>query len=291
MGSGCRIVAPDMAAATIGEAMVHDLEQRWSRFLPGSEINALNALDGRLGIVSAETYELVACAERARQATGGAFNPLMLTHLERAGYDRTWARIADSDEPVPAPLPVCDEPIELFPEVRGVRLPTGARFDPGGIGKGLAGDLVAAELTRLGAATCQVELGGDVRVAGPAWTGGWWNVRVADNDADAVDVASVTLPQGGVATSSSVRRSWHRAGVRMHHLIDPTTGLPAHTDLATATVVAPTLWWAEVVAKIAVIAGRRRGRALIDRLGMSGVLVSIDGAVPSESIVARPVAA
>ena len=285
------IVTPDPALTASAEAMVRDLEQRWSRFIPSSEINALNALDGRLGIVSAETFELIASAERAREATGGAFNPLMLTHLERAGYDRSWNQVTDSAQPVPTPPPVCLEPVELFPEVRGVRLPSGSRFDPGGIGKGLAADLVTAELVRAGATTTQVELGGDVRLSGPAWTGGWWSVRVDDTDHGIADAASVRLPAGGVATSSAVRRSWRRGDQRAHHLIDPTTGLPAMTDVAAATIVAPTLWWAEVIAKVVVIAGSTRGRALIEQLGMTGVIVRHDDLHRYELITPQEAAA
>jgi thiamine biosynthesis lipoprotein len=276
MGSHCRIVTPEAELTQLAVAMVHDLERRWSRFLPASEVSALNELDGRIGIVSAETFELVQCAERARDATGGRFNPLMLAHLERAGYDRPWSQVVDSQESIPTTPPVCTEPIELFPAIRGVRLPAGARFDPGGVGKGLAADLVTAELSRLGARTTQIEIGGDLRLAGPAWVGGPWTVRVDDSDHGTADAATVTLPGGGIATSSTVRRSWRRGDRRVHHLIDPASGRSAVTDLAAATVVAPTSWWAEVVAKVVVIAGSVDGRSLLERLGMTGVLVHGD---------------
>ena len=39
----------------------------------------------------------------------------------------------------------------------------------------------------------------------------------------------------------------------MHHLIDPRSGLPACTRIATATAVARDAWWAEVVAKAVLI--------------------------------------
>lgn len=253
--------------------MVRRLEQLWSRFLPWSEVSALNALDGRLGIVSHETFELIACADQARDATNGAFNPLMLEQLEFVGYDRSWEAIEDSDTPLGEPQAVCTEPIELFPAVRGVRLPTGARFDPGGIGKGLAGDLVARRLTELGAATTQIELGGDVRLSGREWSGGDWTVNVDDREHGAESAASIAIPEGGVATSSSVRRSWRRGNEQLHHLLDSATGLPALTDLAAATVVAPTLWWAEVMAKVAVVAGHRGAREQLEQLEMTGVLV------------------
>jgi len=84
MGSSCRIVAPDAELARHGQVLVEELEQAWSRFVPDSEISRVNAHAGSLSIVSAVTYELISVAERARRATAGAFNPLMLDHLAPA---------------------------------------------------------------------------------------------------------------------------------------------------------------------------------------------------------------
>ena len=52
-------------------------------------------------------------------------------------------------------------------------LPPGVGFDPGGIGKGLAADLVVDLLLDGGAAGACVDLGGDGRMAGEPPTGGW----------------------------------------------------------------------------------------------------------------------
>ena len=98
-------------------------------------------------------------------------------------------------------------------------------------------------------------------------------MTVDDRDHGAESAALISIPEGGVATSSSVRRSWRRGDEQLHHLLDPATGRPALTDLAAATVVAPTLWWAEVMAKFAVVAGRRQAREQLERLEMTGVLV------------------
>jgi thiamine biosynthesis lipoprotein len=284
MGSRCRIIAPDRRLVAIAEEKVRELEQTWSRFIPTSEISALNRLDGKLALLSPDTYVLVSRAEQARQATDGAFNPLMLDHLEILGYDASWQLVRDSDASLSSLPPVCLEPIELYPEICGVKLPQGTRFDPGGIGKGLAGDLVTAMLRDLGASSTQVELGGDVRVSGLDWSGGSWRVTVGDGDHGADEAAFISIPEGGIATSSSVRRSWRRGDRRLHHLLDHTTGMPADTDLAAATVVAPELWWAEVIAKVAVISGSRIGRQLLEELGMTGLFVHRDPTRPYETI-------
>ena len=277
MGSPCRIVASEHELAVLGETVVRDLERRWSRFLPDTEVSSLNASSGRLSIVSPQTYELVACAEQARRATGGVFNPLVLDHVEALGYDRSWPIAPDSARGV-APLgPVCDEPIELYPEISAVQLPDGARFDPGGIGKGLAGDMVAAALLAAGSTAVQVELGGDVRVGGENWSGGEWEVVVDDSDHGHDRAATISLAEGGVATSSVRRRRWRRGGVDIHHLVDPATGGSAVTDLEAVTAVAPSLWWAEVVAKVALMRGACGARDVLEQFDMSGVLVRRDG--------------
>ena len=59
-----------------------------------------------------------------------------------------------------------------------MRLPAGAGFDPGGIGKGLAADLAVAEALTEGAAGVCVNLGGDVRLEGSAPDGGAYDVLI-----------------------------------------------------------------------------------------------------------------
>ncbi len=82
-----------------------------------------------------------------------------------------------------------------------------------------------------------------------------------------------------MATSTKLRRSWTRGERTLHHLIDPRTGLPAETGVASVTVVAGEAWRAEVLAKAAFVAGLDDGRALVEEAGATGLLVTDDGAV------------
>ena len=274
MGTDCRVVADVDDAAHRAVELVRGLERTWSRFRPDSEVSELNRRAGRVCLVSELTFELLARAERARRHTGGAFNPLMLDQLEAIGYDRSWEHVVDDESSVVPATPGCQLPIELYDDVRAVRLPEGTRFDPGGIGKGLAGDLVAAALRLGGAESVQIELGGDVRVDGVPWSGDEWQVRVADDDHHNAHAATIGLTAGGVATSSVVRRRWRRGADELHHLLDPATGTSAVTDLDAVTAVAPELWWAEVVAKVALTAGSNGARQVFERFGATGVVVA-----------------
>ena len=60
--------------------------------------------------------------------------------------------------------------------------------------------------------------------------------------------------------------------------------MPAVTDLAAATVVAPELWWAEVIAKVAVISGSVTGRKILEGLGMTGMFIFRDATKHYETI-------
>jgi thiamine biosynthesis lipoprotein len=86
-----------------------------------------------------------------------------------------------------------------------------------------------------------------------------------------------------VATSGIGRRSWIGPdGLRAHHLLDPSTGRPAHTGVVQATALAPTAADAEVRAKAALLSGREGAR---EWLAHGGVLVFDDG---SQLVVEQP---
>ena len=150
------------------------------------------------------------------------------------------------------------------------------RIDLGGIGKGRAADLLAAELRDAGAAGVCVDLGGDVHVTGTAPEPTGWRVLL---DPDVAPHPGFLLAHGGVATSTRLRRRWNRGGTEQHHLVDPASGDPARTGLAAVTVVAADAAGAEVLAKAAFVAGPDAGAELLRTHGVTGLLVADDGSV------------
>lgn len=164
-----------------------------------------------------------------------------------------------------------------------MRIPVGVGFDPGGIGKGLAADLVAEELRDLGAAGVCVNVGGDLRVLGAPPDGEAWRVMVESPWDREVPVAQLRLQHGAVATSSRLRRRWAREdGTEVHHLVDPLTGTSASSPVLAATAVASEGWRAEVLAKAAFLdAGD--GLALVEALGAAALVVVPDGVLSTST--------
>lgn len=252
MGTAAHVVVVGGDEARLIDAArrrLDDLERRWSRFLPGSEVSRLNPRPERPVVVSPDTFTLVARSVDAWHATGGRFDPTVLPAMLAAGYDRDFVAVAGAAAPPTAslPSPGCGA-IRLDRAVGAVWLPAGVGFDPGGIGKGLAADLVSAEILDGGAAGVLVNVGGDLRVGGTPPEGDEWTVTVEDPAGGTHELARFGLAAGAVATSSRLRRRWRAGDVDVHHLIDPTTGSAAETHVATVTVVAAEAWWAEALA-------------------------------------------
>lgn len=227
-------------------ARLADLEARWSRFLPTSELSRLNANAGRPCVVSPETRDVIALAVDSWYTTGGLFDPTVLRALVAAGYGRTFADIEPAPPPHHAqPTPGC---AGIDVGATTVTLPLGVALDLGGIGKGYAADLITAELMDSGAHGACVNIGGDLRATGDAPTDAGWVVSV-DHPIDGTgEAARIAVADGAVATTSRTKRTW---GADRHHLIDPDTGAPARTGTAAVTVVADEGWRAETLAKAA----------------------------------------
>ena len=286
---------PDGLAA-LAQSRLAALEARWTRFDETSDVsrlNELNAVDSVPLIVAPETFALVELAVEGWRLTGGRFDPTVLPAMIAAGYDRSFEQLPTGEGAPPTTpagalglhggtarsTPGCTD-IVTDPIVGSVRLGPGVAFDPGGIGKGLAADLVARELLDAGARGVCVNVGGDVRVAGDAPGAAGWVVEAEHPYPGFPPLGRVRLRSGSVASSWRTERRWEGPdGAPRHHLIDPATGAPAATGRAGVCVVAGPAWLAEVLAKGAFVSGPVDGGELLTARGVAGWLVDDEGDV------------
>jgi FAD:protein FMN transferase len=290
MGSDAHVIVvggPD-GLAEMARARLEYLEGRWSRFREDSELSVANAQPGRWTEVSPETVQLVERALVAHERTDGLFDPTRLHDVVAAGYSTSFDELASvHDAPVGTSSPTAPhDPVEIDRPGLRMRIPSGCGFDPGGIGKGVAADLVSSELMAEGADGVCVNVGGDLRVRGAGPDGGDWVVGIEDpRDPDAPPLARLHLSDGAVATSSRLRRRWTRAdGSDAHHLIDPRTGEPARTEVLTATVVAAEGWQAEALAKTAFLSPLDGFLARLADAGATGLVLTTSGVVPAPGL-------
>lgn len=280
MGSDCHVIVigGHTDAAERARDRIDELERKWSRFVDDSEISALNRSGGKPLRVSVETIELVERAIDAWRLSGGSFDPTVLGAVIRAGYDRSFDRLGSTPSPGRSVLTLGAADIRI--EGRTVTLPAQVGFDPGGIGKGLAADMVTAELIDAGVRGACINMGGDVRVAGSGPSGSAWTIGVEHPWAER-PIALLGLTDGAVATSTTLRRRWRVGGEPRHHLIDPQTGLPSDTDLNLATVVSAHAWAAEVLAKAVLLRGSDYPFDILGGTGANGLAVDDAGRLQS----------
>lgn len=256
---GCEIVvggATDDEASRI-ERLFARRDATFSRFVAASEINRVNEHAGRPTLVSADFAAMVDLALTAAGQSRSLVDPTLGSALETAGYDRDFAALDDDPRPVGLAAPSRLRGLRLRGRV--LELPAGVRLDLNGIVKSQTVDEAVALLSGCG----YVSAGGDLAARGDL------SVGLPGGEV-------VHLVAGGLATSGSDRRRWHRGGRLQHHLIDPRTGRPANSPWEQVTVCARTCLGADVAAKAAFLLGRD-GPGWLDEHGLPGRFRKADG--------------
>jgi thiamine biosynthesis lipoprotein len=142
------------------------------------------------------------------------------------------------------------------------------RLDPTGLVKGWAVERASQLLADHGAVNHGVNGGGDVRLAGDATPGKPWTVGVSDPHDRCRIATTVTGRDFAVATSGVAERG--------PHILDPFTGRPADA-VASATVVGPSLTFADAYATAAFVLGRQALGWIGDLDGYEALLIDADG--------------
>jgi len=281
------IVGGSPALLELASTAIDHLELCWSRFMPESDISRLNHGAGSSTVhVDPATVVLLQAMVDGWRVTAGAFDPTLLAPLVGLGYAASWHDPATVTS-VPCGAHHRGDLDQLVIDVDRniVTIPDGMCLDAGGIGKGLAADLVVGQLIGAGADGASVSIGGDVAVRGAAPQEGGWLVGVADPMNDDREAGQLALVAGGVATSGTLRRTWRNDdGAAVHHLLDPATGRSIHhsRQIVAVTVIAGTAAWAEVWTKAAMVRG---GAALaaLDERGLAAQFTYADGPTATNS--------
>ena len=286
-GGRCTVIVADAArpadaaaAAAMAERALLAWHQRFSRFIPDSELSRLNRDPAGTVAVSPLMRRVVEAALAAARDTGGLVDFTLADEIERAGYathmDGEGTELRAALGLAAARAPASPHPaarwrqISVDPRTGTVSRPPGLRIDIGGIAKGVFADELASLLDGFDAYV--IDCAGDLRVGGRAGL-----VRPVHIEGPFAQerIGMFALAAGAVATSGIGRRSWLASDGRpAHHLLDPHTGAPVFSGIVQATALAPTAAQAEVLAKAAILSGP--GRAA-EWLPHGGLFVRDDG--------------
>ncbi|MCZ7533924.1 MAG: FAD:protein FMN transferase [Acidimicrobiia bacterium] len=214
------------------------LEERFSRFLPTSELTHINTSEGGWHAVSKPMSRVLEAAAMVKDRTDGLVDVGVGAAVVAWGYSKSFddlsSRIQRSSHGSQTGWKLRDG---------AVRLEVGTKLDLGGIAKGWTCDeIVESGMARM------VSAGGDLRSSDP-------DVVVEVVDHLNAPVADIHVGRGALATSSRMRRTWMTDAGPANHLIDPRTMRPVTSPITQATVVAETAVEAEAGAKAVLLHG------------------------------------
>jgi thiamine biosynthesis lipoprotein len=289
------------AAVSSGQILLRRIDRELTRFNPSSDLCLLNNDPREEVPVSSLTARFVETAIWAARASEGLVDSTVIRDLERLGYEHSLtghqpANLAEAVEAAPRRRPAAPNPLAHWLEVSldreqmVVTRPQGLRLDSGGVGKGMAADMLAAIWQRLipRGTPWIIDCGGDLRLGELADGEVDYSIAV-EGPAEGDETHHLNVRGGAVATSGIGRRIWRRAdGTFAHHLLDPSTGRPAWTGLVAVTAVAETAVIAETLTKTALLSGPQTAADLV---GDRGGLVFHDNGVVEQFAARRGVAA
>lgn len=260
------------AAVEAALGRMRAVERIFSSYLPDTPLARLNR-QGHLARAEAPD-ELVAVLEAAvalHQASGGRFDAGLGQLLGLWGFG---PGAVQGGPPAPEVLAQALAAggiagLTLAPDQ--LRLAPGVALDLGGHAKGYAVDEAVRLLQAAGLAAL-VDAGGDMAATGPKPGGAPWRVGIRDPGSEGGVLGVLLLDGGAVATSGDYERFYEWQGERVHHLLDPTTGVPARVHVQ-ATVRAARCAEADAWATALFVSPPEEAAALAAKAGVSALLL------------------
>ena len=209
--------------------------------------------------VSAEFAGLVRSALDFSAQTGGVFDPTVKPLVDHWGF---------------GPGKETGRPEEIMQAVgwRKVRLENSTvikevpqlQLDLTAAADGYGADCAADVLRKNGCSNFLVEVGGELAAAGTNRSGRPWRVGIEKPAAGKMSgteiFRTVEISDRAMATSGDYRNFQRRAdGTRYSHIINPHTGKPAESDVASVTVLADRCTEADMLATALCVMGSEKG--------------------------------
>lgn len=195
---------------------LYELQNTWSATREDSLASRLNR--GEEAELTREQRALLESVEALSERTGGAFDPHLGALCEAWGFYGQSYRVPDSQQLTQAMAQ--------------------SKWDMGASIKGYSGNVLAQILEQTGAERAVLNMGGNVQTYGEKEDGSPWLVAVQDPFGGSGYACLISVTGTcAVVTSGDYQRYFEENGVRYHHILDPETGYPADSGLASVTVI------------------------------------------------------
>ena len=219
------------------EAAVQEVERLDALLSTGiaeSEVSRINA-SGE-GDLSEDTEKILSEGLAIWKQTGGLFDVTIYPLMQLWGFP-TGNYHVPTEEELKQTMSLVDSS-EVILDGNHVTLGEKQKMDLGGIAKGYTSNRIMEIFQEYGVTSAMVSLGGNVQTLGKKPDGTDWQVGIQNPDNVQGDLlGAVAVQDQAVITSGGYERYFEENGQTYIHILDPRTGCPAESGLASVTIV------------------------------------------------------
>jgi len=274
----CTITAYDPAQRQLlTEALdlCAEYEALLSRTLEGSDIWRINHAQGEPVMVEAPTAELLRAGLDYGAFSGGCFD------ITVGRLSALWDFNGNPEVPSPIDLAAARDTADyrqVFITGNSVRLGNAESWlDLGGIAKGYIADQLAGFLKGRGVESAIVDLGGNIVTVGAKPDNSLWHIGVEQPFSERSEIiGSLSVGEASIVTSGIYERKFTENGVLYHHILDPSSGMPAESDVISVTIVSESSTIGDALSTIVILLGSEKSAPLFEQTpGLMGAVLML----------------
>lgn len=154
----------------------------------------------------------------------------------------------------------------LVEEGRAFLTEEGMKANLGAIAKGYIADELKRFLVEEGVEHALIDLGRNLLLVGAKPDGSAFHIGVQSPFEEGGIWKTLTLSDHSVVTAGIDERFFEQDGKRYHHILDPFSGFPAETGIASVTIISQESVLGDALSTTCLLLGEKKGMALIERL-------------------------
>lgn len=265
------------AALSAAVKIINDYDFMFDKENKDSPLYALNRSNGTTTKVPDEIAEQISYARNVYTMSAGALNIALEPIIKAWGFDGSEYRIPSDDE-IENILPMTDFS-KILQDDNYITMPSTMSISLGATAKGYTAEKICSELQDMGVKSGLIDLGGNIRAIGSKPDGSDWCIAVA-NPFGSEFSAFVYLSDKSAVTSGDYQRYFERDGIKYHHILDPVTGYPAKSGLASVTIICQDAAYADCLSTALFVMGEDEARKLHAMVGgFEAIFISQDATV------------
>lgn len=276
------------AGADVSAALgkVRDIYELLNYFDAKSEISAINSMAGISAVaVNRDTFEIIDRALKFSRRCGGVFDltigPLTdIWNFSLKDHDE----IPSGNELVYAQHLVNYGNVVVNSQNETVKLLyPGMKINLGGVGKGYAISKARAILVARGVKSAMISAGSSLAVIGDN-KGRPWKIGIKDPRHPDELIGTIPLKAGqALSTSGDYEKYFEFKGKRYHHILDPSTGMPAEA-CRSVTIICNDATEADMLSTAVFVMGPKRGLEFVSTFPETyAIMIDKDGNLVTSS--------